>query len=314
MTTNTKKPNNSAGAHSCLACLRRSWLLAALGPYIQRLTGSTSWDDVPDPDPISRLLRLSNENLVSAAAPTVANHLLARVDALSEDRLREELALAECWACCPHGEGYPSGLRDAGDDAPRALIGKGRPELLGILEPKIAVTVVGARRASTDGRGISLEIGRDLAAAGRFVISRLDFGIDACVHRGALDGGAERTVAILGCGPDVSYPATLRSVWRQVGESGLVLSELPPGTTPWTWTFAAGHRIMAALAGMTVLVEDVCPGERWSDLMRLAAGLGRPLGAVPGPVRSGSATQTNGSLVSGAHPIRAAEDILKAMA
>ncbi|HEU5106378.1 MAG TPA: DNA-processing protein DprA [Solirubrobacterales bacterium] len=298
---------------ACLDCLRRAWLLAGLGPYLEQLAGSGSWDEVPDPTRITKLLRLSNENLVAAAAPNVASQVLARIEALSEDRLHEELALADCWACCPHGDGYPSGLRDAGADAPRALTGRGRAELLEILNPDFAVTVVGARRATADGRGISLELGRDLADAGRFVVSRLDFGIDSCVHRGALDGGAERTVAFLGCGPDMSYPASLREVWRQVCDAGLVLSELPPGATPWSWSLAAGHRIMAALAGITVLVEEACPAERWAEILPVAEGFGRRAAAVPGPIRSRSASEGNSALAGGAHAIRCAEDVLELM-
>ena len=59
------------------------------------------------------------------------------------------------------------------------------------------------------------------------MVSGLAFGIDACAHRGALDAGI--TVAVLGCGADVAYPAAHRSLWRQICERGLVLSELPPG-------------------------------------------------------------------------------------
>src|SRR6185312_15363204 len=128
---------------------------------------------------------------------------------------------------------------------------------------------------------ISRELGRDLAAAGMVVVSGMAFGIDACAHRGALESG--RTVAVLGCGADVAYPATHRSLWRRLQERGLVLSELPPGTGAWRWAFPARNRIMAALAAMTVIVEGE---ERSGSLITadLAADLGRDLGAVPGPV------------------------------
>ena len=163
-----------------------------------------------------------------------------------------DLQAAECWACCRHDALYPAALRDAAD-APWALIGRGDPALLRGLEPDGAVTVVGARRASSYGREVARELGRELAAAGLVVVSGLAFGIDACAHRGALEAGL--TVAVLGCGADVAYPAAHRSLWRRIGERGLVLSELPPGTGAWRWTFPARNRIMAALAGMTVVVE-----------------------------------------------------------
>ncbi|HET7588937.1 MAG TPA: DNA-processing protein DprA [Solirubrobacterales bacterium] len=288
---------------ACVDCLRRSWLLASLGPYVEKIATGEVGRRSPE------LLRLPNEDLVKVAAPKAAGQLLARVEALSEERLVEELLLAECWACCRHGDFYPDPLRDAAD-GPWALIGRGDPRLLDGLETHEAVTVVGARRATSYGREIARELGRELAAAGMTVISGLAFGIDGCVHRGALDAG--RTIAVLGCGPDVAYPASHRSLWRQVCEGGLVISELPPGATPWRWTFPARNRIMAALAGMTVVVEAAA---RSGSLitMDLAADLGRDLGAVPGPVNSGASAGPNALLAGGACVIRDAQDVLDAM-
>jgi DNA processing protein len=288
---------------ACLQCLRRSWLLAALGPYIERVATGAVGSRSPE------LLRLSNEELVEVAAPKVAQQILSRIGALPEERLSEELAAAGCWACCRHTDLYPSSLRDA-DDAPWALIGRGNPELLDGLEPFEAVTIVGARRATSYGREIARELGRELAAAGMVVVSGLAFGIDGCAHRGALDAG--RTIAVLGCGPDVAYPASHRSLWRRICESGLVISEFPPGAPPWRWTFPARNRIMAALSGMTVVVEAAA---RSGSLITtdLAADLGRDLGAVPGPVTSRASSGPNGLLASGAHVIRDAQDVLDAM-
>lgn len=288
---------------ACIECLRRSWLLAALGPYVERISTGEVGSRSPE------LLRLSNEDLVEVAAPKVAGQLLARIAALSEIRLNEELELAGCWACCRHGDLYPAHLRDA-PDAPWALVGRGNSRLLDRLEPFEAVTIVGARRATSYGREIARELGRELAAAGMVVVSGLAFGIDGCAHRGALDAG--RTIAVLGCGPDVSYPNSHRSLWRRICEEGLVISELPPGATPWRWTFPARNRIMAALAGITVVVEAAT---RSGSLITtdLAADLGRDLGAVPGPVTSRASAGPNGLLAAGAHVIRDAQDVLDAM-
>jgi DNA processing protein len=284
---------------ACLDCLRRAWLLADLGPYVERVATGEVGSRSPE------LLRLSNEDLVEVAAPKVAGQLLARVAALSEERLNEELELAGCWACCRHGDLYPAHLRDAAD-APWALIGRGDAGLLDGLEPFQAVTIVGARRATSYGR----EVARELAAAGMVVVSGLAFGIDGCAHRGAIDAG--RTIAVLGCGPDVAYPSSHRTLWRRICETDLVISELPPGATPWRWTFPARNRIMAALAGMTVVVEAAT---RSGSLITtdLAADLGRDLGAVPGPVTSRASAGPNALLASGAHVIRDAQDVLDAL-
>jgi DNA processing protein len=288
---------------ACPECLRRSWLLASLAPYVEKVATGAPGSRSPE------LLRLSSEELVRVVAPRVAEQMLARVAALPEAGLRRELAAAGCWACCRHSSVYPDGLRDAAD-APWALIGRGDADLLARLEPFTAVTVVGARRATAYGREVARELGRGLAGAGMTVVSGLAFGIDGCAHRGALDAG--RTIAVLGCGPDVAYPATHRSLWRRICESGLVLSELPPGTSPWRWTFPARNRIMAALAGMTVVVEAA---QRSGSLITtdLAADLGREVGAVPGPVTSRASAGPNGLLAAGAHVVRDPQDVLDAL-
>lgn len=288
---------------ACADCLRRARLLAHLAPYIEKVSSGAVGSRAPE------LLRLSNEDLAAAVAPKVSAQILAQVSAYPERRLRADLLAAQCWACCRHDPAYPIGLNDAAD-APWALIGRGDPALLGRLAPEQAVTIVGARRASAYGREVARELARELTAAGLLVVSGLAFGIDACAHRGAL--GAGTTVAVLGCGPDFPYPTSHRSLWRRICEQGLVLSELPPGTGAWRWTFPARNRIMAALAGMTVVVEAA---QRSGSLITadLAADLGRDLGAVPGPVSSRASAGANDLLAGGACLIRGGQDVLDAM-
>jgi DNA processing protein len=289
---------------ACPECLRRSRLLAHLAPYIERVATGAPGRRSPE------LLRLGNEDLVDAVAAGVGAQVLAQVAAVPERTLFRELEQAGCWGCCHHDPAFPAGLRDAAD-APWALIGRGDAELLGALRPEGAVTIVGARRASAYGREVSRELGRELARAGLSVVSGLAFGVDACSHRGALDARG-RTVAVLGCGPDTAYPASNRSLWRRICDEGLVLSELPPGAAPWRWTFPARNRIMAALAGMTVVVEAAA---RSGSLITadLAADLGRDLGAVPGPVTSRASAGPNNLLAGGACVVRDAQDVLDAM-
>lgn len=289
---------------ACPICLRRARLLAQLAPYIERVATGSPGSRSPE------LLRLSNEDLVAAVAPRAEKSLLESVEKVSERSLAAGLEAAGCWGCCRHDPLFPVGLRDAAD-APWALVGRGDPALLAELaEPSAVVCVVGARRASSYGRDIARQLGRDLAAAGLIVISGMAFGVDACAHRGALETG--RTVAVLGCGADVAYPAAHRSLWRRIQESGLVLSELPPGTGAWRWAFPARNRVMAALAGMTVVVEAA---ERSGSLITadLAADLGRDLGAVPGPVNSRVSAGPNNLLAGGACLVRDAQDVLDAM-
>ena len=288
---------------ACLACLRRAKLLALLAPYIEKVATGSPGSRSPE------LLRLDDQELCEAVARNAAGRLL-REAALPERALRASLAAAGCWACCRHDDDFPATLRDAAD-GPRALIGRGDPDLLGELaDPGGLVTVVGSRRATSYGRDIARSLGHDLAAAGMTVVSGMAFGIDACAHRGALEAG--RTVAVLGCGADVAYPATHRSLWRRIQEQGLVLSELPPGTGAWRWAFPARNRVMAAMAGMTVVVEAAA---RSGSLITadLATDLGRDLGAVPGPVGSRTSAGPNALLAGGACVVRGAQDVLDAM-
>jgi DNA processing protein len=289
---------------ACVECLRRSWLLSLLGPYLEKKSTGKVGRRSPE------LLRLSNEDLVEVVAPSAGKQMLAELEALGESWFAARLAEAECWAICRHDDRYPPGLRDAAD-APWALLGRGAMALVEAIEPGAAVTIVGSRRAGSYGREVARDLARELAAAGLVVVSGLAFGIDACAHRGALDAGG-KTIAVLGCGPDTSYPAAHRGLWRTITETGAVISELPPGSTPWRWSFPARNRVMAALAGMTVVVEAAT---RSGSLITadLAAELGRDLGAVPGPVTARGSSGPNELLAGGACVVRDAQDVLDAM-
>ncbi len=299
----TAPPRPGSAPRACPECLRRSHLLAQLAPYIERICSAAPGRRVPE------LLTLGNEELCAVVAPSQADQLLARAEAISETRLGGLLSAAECWAICRHERGFPEALREV-SGAPWALMGRGNPALLEGLVPDDAVTIVGARRATTYGREIARSLARELAEAGIVVVSGLAFGVDACAHRGALDTG--RTFAVMGCGPDVAYPAAHRSLWRRICERGLVLSELPPGTGAWRWTFPARNRIMAALGAMTVVVESA---ERSGSLItaEVAEQLGRKLGAVPGPVTSRTSVGPNSLLARGASVVRGAQDVLDAL-
>jgi DNA processing protein len=289
---------------ACPECLRRSWLLSLLGPYLEKTATGSVGRRSPE------LLRLGNEELVEVVAPEAGKTMLERIARLDSAWFAARLAESECWAICRHDDRYPPGLRDAGD-GPWGLIGRGHLELVEGMETDAAVTVVGSRRATSYGRKVAQELSRELSSAGLIVISGLAFGIDACAHRGALEASG-RTVAVLGCGPDTAYPASHRGLWRTIAERGAVISELPPGSTPWRWSFPARNRVMAALAGMTVVVEAAA---RSGSLITadLAMELGRDLGAVPGPVTSRASTGPNELLAGGACLVRGGQDVLDAM-
>ncbi|MDF2508860.1 MAG: dprA [Microbacterium sp.] len=183
----------------------------------------------------------------------------------------------------PGDEHWPGSLDDLGPHAPSALWVRGDAELL-VREPRVAM--VGARAASGYGEHVAAELSGDLAAAGAVIVSGGAYGIDGAVHRAALGvGGA--TVAFLAGGVDRAYPAGHQRLLQQIAAEGAVVSEPPCGAAPTKWRFLARNRLIAALGQATVVVEA---GWRSGSLNTAghAATLGRPLGAVPGPVTSAS--------------------------
>lgn len=288
---------------ACPGCLRRAWLLERLGAWIQVVVDDRAGRRTPE------LLRLDDEDLVQSVAAKQADEILSWNAGLTEGEMRSNLAQAGCWACCRHDENFPEGLGD-GADSPVALIGKGEGVRLSEIRLGNSVTVVGARKATGYGLEVAASIGREVAASELNVISGMALGIDGAVHRGALERGP--TVAVLGCGADRPYPASHTRLYRQILDRGLVVSEVPPGADAWRWSFPARNRIMAALSGMTVVVEAAW---RSGSLItaEMASDAGRDVGAVPGPVTARAAAGTNELLASGAALIRGGQDVLDRM-
>ena len=284
----------------CDPCLRRACLLAFLSPRIAALL------DRPGRR-VPGLLGLPDVALIEAAGgadPDTAHDFLAQ---LSLSRERARLQNAQVEGVCHHDPAYPAALTDL-DDMPVALFVRGRLPILGRLVAEPAAAVVGTRRPSPYGLEVAYGLGRGLGAAGVTVVSGLALGIDAVAHRGCLDAGGI-PVAVLAGGPDVPYPRRHRSLHRRVCEHGLVISELPPGSTAFRWSFPARNRIMAALARLTVVVEAAQPS---GSLITadFARDLGRTVGAVPGRVTWQMAGGVNSLLRDGAVPITGAQDVL----
>jgi DNA processing protein len=287
-------------ATACSACLRRAFLLARLAGRIAGLL------DRPGPR-VAGLLALPETALLAAVAPDRAEPLLRELETFDAGAERERLAARGVAALCGHADAYPERLRELADP-PAVLFAVGRVGVLEALACEPAVAIVGTRNPSPYGTEVARALGRGLGAAGVPVISGLALGIDATAHRGCLEGGGV-PVAVLACGPDLPYPRRHRNLHERVRAAGVVLSELPPGTQPYRWSFPARNRIMAGLADMTVVVEAADPSGSLitSDFAR---DLGRSVAAVPGRVTSRMARGTNGLLRDGAIPVTSTEDVL----
>ena len=285
---------------ACDRCLRRSWLLAQLVGRIERERHAR-------PGALTALLALTDDELIGAVtAPPDVLAAYARFDARKARGASETAGLD---VVCRHDERFPAALRDL-PDAPVALhVAGGLARFVELTRAdRVAVAIVGARRGTGYGLEVARSLGRGLAAADVVVVSGLALGVDSAAHAGALDGCGP-TIAVLAGGADRPYPPSKRALYQQVRHQGCVVSELPPGTVAHRWCFPARNRIIAGLAGLTVVVEAA---ERSGSLItaELARDIGRDVAAVPGHVISPLSGGTNALLKDGAALVRNAEDVL----
>ncbi len=147
-----------------------------------------------------------------------------------------------------------------------------------------SVAVVGARAATSYGTHVTNELAFGLAEQDWTVVSGGAFGIDAAAHRAALTAGG-LTVAVLACGVDRPYPSGNAAMFEQIAESGLLMSEWPPGAEPLRHRFLIRNRVIAAATAGTVIVEAAARSGAVQTLSRTVA-LGRRAMVVPGPVTS----------------------------
>jgi DNA processing protein len=177
---------------------------------------------------------------------------------------------------------WPTRLNDLDWHAPSALWVRGTNDALaGIIN---GIALVGARAATGYGEHITMEASAGLVDRGYTIISGAAYGIDGMAHRAAL-ASQGLTVAFLAGGVDRFYPSGHDSLLTRIVESGAVISELPCGSPPTKWRFLQRNRLIAAASVATIVLEA---GWRSGSLNTAghAATLGRPLGAVPGPVTS----------------------------
>lgn len=232
----------------------------------QRLRGAAPGEFVPSPERLEHALQRWRSRFASESPAKTfqrAAHLGARV-------------------VVPDAPLWPRGLDDLDLGGPLALWARGDPSRLTVLSRSISL--VGARASSGYGTEIAVESAAGLSDRGFALVSGGALGIDAAVHRATL-ASDQVTVAFLAGGIDRLYPAANSELLGKIVSSGLVMAELPPGAAPTRWRFLMRNRLIAATSQATVVIEA---GWRSGSLNTAghAAQLGRPLGAVPGPVTS----------------------------
>ncbi|MFL6632425.1 MAG: DNA-processing protein DprA [Massilia sp.] len=203
--------------------------------------------------------------------------------------------------------GYPELLARI-PDPPLLLYIRGQACLLD--GPCLAI--VGSRNASVQGRANAQAFAEALSGAGLCIVSGLALGIDAAAHEGALRrcGG---TVAVVGTGPDIAYPARNRALSERIAHEGCIVSEYPVGTPPLPGNFPKRNRIISGLAAGVLVVEAAAQSGSLITA-RQAAEQGRDVFAIPGSIHAALAKGCHVLIREGAQLVDTARDVLEALA
>lgn len=228
-------------------------------------------------------------------------------DAVLAPRMAEQ-AHALGVSVVPFGDAaYPANLLPF-SDAPALLFVRGQL----LPDDKFSVAIVGSRRATHYGHKQAERFARALAERGLVVVSGGAAGVDTAAHRGALWAGG-RTIAVVACGLDITYPSENRRLFDDIVEKGgAVISEFTLGTTPEPWRFPTRNRIIAGMTRCTVLVET--PNASGALITATdAAQYGRDVWVVPGPVDTGRSRGGHQLIQDGASLADGPDDILASL-
>jgi DNA processing protein len=279
---------------SCGECLRRSWLLARLGPVLDLCA--------PDRERLFALLGLADEELIEALAGRRRAATQAAYAAW-----RPESSEQPSRSVCRHREGYPRALRARRS---RALLHvMGAPSSLGELTDSPVVVLLGERAASDYGREMATGLARGLSSCGVTVLASAVEGVGAAALEGALEAGS-RCVALCGDGLAVSRRGPQGALLARVAREGCAISALAPDASGRIWGWGACELVALELAQLVVVVE--CREDRPElRTARVAREMGVTLAAVPGRATSPLAAGPLGLLREGARLVCGAEDALE---
>jgi DNA processing protein len=271
----------------------RAWLSRAVEP------GTIDfWRYVDDVGPVEAVRRIRSgqaPDRIRALVGARAGQDATLADLARAERCGARLLVPEDdeWPALPlHAltvavSGEPVDAKDQSDRTkalvpPLALWVRGTARLDELVDRSVAI--VGSRASTAYGEHVAGELGHQLGERGWTVVSGGAFGIDAAAHRGALAAEAP-TLAVLACGVDRPYPAAHGALFHRIAETGLLVSEWPPGCAPLRHRFLVRNRLIAALPRGTVVVEAAARSGAQATAQR-ARRLGRQVLVVPGPVTS----------------------------
>jgi len=199
---------------------------------------------------------------------------------------------------------YPLQLKEIADPPPILFV-RGNPDLLTL--PQIAI--VGSRNPSALGKETAFSFARTLSLCGFVITSGLALGIDGASHRGALNAKGY-TVAVAGTGLDRVYPARHKELATEIVNTGVMISEFPPGTTAKANHFPRRNRIISGLCQGLLVVEAA---KQSGSLItaRMALEQNREVFAIPGSIHNPLARGCNALIREGAKLVETTQDILE---
>ena len=237
----------------------------------------------------------SRTALDALRSEAVAQSVAQTLQWLADDPRRSVVTLAD--------ELYPKALLEIADPPPLLYL-QGRAELLA----QEAIAIVGSRNATAQGESNAAAFAKALSDAGLCVVSGLALGIDAAAHRGGL-AGASSTIAVLATGIDLVYPSRNAELAQDIGQRGLLLSELPLGSAAARHNFPRRNRLISGLSrGCLVIEAAIASGSLITA--RAAAEQGREVFAIPGSIHSPLSKGSHALIKSGAKLVESAEDVL----
>jgi len=200
---------------------------------------------------------------------------------------------------------YPDILKQI-NDPPLVLFYKGD---ISILKNDMKIAIVGSRNANDYGLKYTEKFSRQLCDYNFVIVSGMAAGIDGMAHRGALKGNG-KTIAVLGSGINVPYPASNRNIYYDICKKGLIVSEYIPDTPPFRYNFPRRNRIVVGLSkGVFITQAALNSGSMISA--RLASENNRDVFALPGNINSKQSEGTNWLIKNGAKPVTDIQDILE---
>lgn len=253
----------------------------------------------------------------AAVEPDLADHTAARREIDTAVADLDTLQRRGGRLITPDDDEWPTlGFAAFGGSALRDKSRSGPPVVLWAIGPARmeevadrAAAVVGTRASTAYGDHIAADFAAGLAEHDVAVVSGGAYGIDGAAHRSALAADGV-TVAVLAGGIDILYPAGHSALLHRISTTGLLVTEYPPGVRPTRHRFLTRNRLVAALAGATVVVEaGVRSGA--ASTAGWARGLGRVVCAVPGPVTSSASAGCHILLRKGAELVSRAEEIVE---